>query len=381
MPFITSGDHHASGQPTAGAVLLAESLFTLLLGADLVPHLVTVGRAEVFQRLRESLLRFRAAGGGTIVDVGGFSTGRDADQLALLSTVTSVRIVASTGFGPVWSIGSHFPGNVSFEGMTVDRMADILIREVTEGLMDAPRRRLPGRAGLISLTVAEREVHPVEPRYFRPFEPKLFHAGARAAVATGAALSLRVNDRPEDTRRYLDIVAAEGLAPDRVIVSGVDRISHAGLAREWAEQGYTVGLDHVGWPTGGVAAPVAGEGGSAGAVTRVGGAVMDAPTRVRTVLDLFEAGLGDRVTVSSSAIGVAVEWPAPVHGDLTAVLEQFVPDFRAAGGTEEQLTALLRTTPGRLLALAAPAEPPLAGQTFGPPSGFNAMLAEAGRGH
>jgi predicted metal-dependent phosphotriesterase family hydrolase len=67
------------------------------------------------------------------------------------------------------------------------------------------------------------------------------------------------------------------------------------------------------------------------------------------VLDLFEAGLGDRVTVSSSAIGAAVELPAPVHGDFSTVLRDFVPAFRKAGGTDEQVTTLLSTTPRRLL--------------------------------
>ena len=56
------------------------------------------------------------------------------------------------------------------------------------------------------------------------------------------------------------------------------------------------------------------------------------------------------------------------------------PEFFMAG-----LAVMLASVRGEdragLLALAESVEPPLAGQTFGPPSGFNAMLAEAGKGH
>jgi len=305
----------------AGAVLMSESIFAVMPGADLVPE-VTIDRAEVFQTLRRALEDFRVLGGGTIVDLGGLTTGRDAEQLALLSEVTGIQIIASTGFGPVWTVGSHFTNNVSEGGMTVDRIADIFRREITEGLLAPPRERTDGRAGIVSLTAAPNA---------GPFEADVFRAGARAAVATGSAVSVRVVD---DAAAALAIVEDEGVDPGRVIVGGLDRRGHleAGLPLALAERGYVVGLDHVGWPE------------------QTGYAAADA--RVSAVLDLFERGLGDRVIVSSSAIGVAVELPAPVNGDFGGVLRDFVPALRAAGGTDAHVTQLLETTPRRLLGIA-----------------------------
>jgi phosphotriesterase-related protein len=121
------------------------------------------------------------------------------------------------------------------------------------------------------------------------------------------------------------------LPPDRVLVGTLDRVDHvlAGLPAKLAARGYSVALDHVGWPE--------------------GTGYVSSDERIRAVLDLFESGHGDRVAVSSSAIGAAVELPSPVHGDFSGVLREFVPEFRKAGGTDEQVTILLNTTPRRLL--------------------------------
>lgn len=319
--------------PAHGAVLLSESVFAVKPGADLVPE-IAIDRAEVFAALRRALEEFRSLGGAAIVDLGGLTTGRDAELLALLTEVTGVQLIASTGFGPAWTVGSHFTNNVSTTGMTVDRIADIFQREITEGLMVPPRERLAQRAGMISATVAPGTA-PALPltRGRDQIEADALRAAARTAVRTGVALTIQVAGEP---LAALGILADEGLPAARTLVAGLDRADHveAGLPSALAQRGYVVGLDHVGWPAGA---------GYAGA-----------DTRIRTVLDLFEAGLGERVIVSSSAAGYAVELPAPVRGDFACVLRDFAPAFRAAGGTEAQLEALLESTPRRLLATVTP---------------------------
>ena len=312
-----SADDEVSPDPTAGAVLLSESIVAILPGADLVPE-IQIDRAAQFQAVRRALEDFRALGGAAIVDLGGLTTGRDAEQLELLERTTGVRIVASTGLGPLWTVGSHFTNNVSTTGMTVERIADIFLGELRDGLLVPPRTRGSARAGVVSATATQGA----------EFETRILRAAAQAALATGAPLFLRVGDDPLAS---LEALEAEGLPADRVLVAALDRSDHlaAGLPATIAARGYTVAFDHVGWPDGsGYAA---------------------ADERIRAVLDLFEAGHADLVVVSSSAIGVAVELPAPVHGDFTSVLREFVPAFRAAGGTDEQVTTLLQTTPHRLL--------------------------------
>jgi phosphotriesterase-related protein len=302
---------------TSSAILLSESIVAILPGADLVPE-IAIDRAAQFEALRRALDEFHALGGEAIVDLGGLSTGRDAEQLELLERTTGVRIIASTGLGALWTVGSHFTNNVSTTGMTVDRMADIFIGELTKGLLVPPRTRVAARAGVVSATAASGG----------EFETRILRAAAVAAVTTGAPLFLRTGDDPLAS---LDTVLGEGLPADHVLVAGLDRADHvaAGLPVSIAERGCTIALDHVGWPT------------DTGYIS--------SDERISLVLSLFQAGLGDRVVVSSSAIGAAVELPAPVHGDFSLVLREFVPAFRAAGGTEEQVETLLRITPRRLL--------------------------------
>ncbi|GAA3880410.1 hypothetical protein GCM10022381_23330 [Leifsonia kafniensis] len=316
-----------------GAVLLSESIYAVLPGADLVPE-IRIDRAETFERLRHALNDFRELGGATIVDMGGLTTGRDAELLELLSQVTGVEIVASTGFGPAWTIGSHFTNNISEAGMTVDRIADIFRRELTEGLLVPTRARLNSNAGIVSITqTAAGDPELPFTRGQSNIEADTARASARAALAAGAAVAVKIADDP---RAVLALLAEEGLPAERTLVLGLDRADHvvAGLPQALAAEGYLVGLDHVAWPA------------DAG--------YLDADARVRLVLDLFEAGLGERVIVSSSAIGVAVELPAPVSADFGAVLREFVPAFRAAGGADEQLRTLLETTPRLLLTRTNP---------------------------
>jgi phosphotriesterase-related protein len=302
---------------TTGVVLLSESIVAIEPGADLVPE-IQIDRALQFQAVRRALEEFRALGGAAIVDLGGLTTGRDAELLELLERTTGVQIIASTGLGPLWTVGSHFTNNVSTSGMTVERIADIFLGELREGLLVPPRTRVTARAGVVSATAAGGG----------EFETRILRAAAQAAIASGAPLFLRVGDDPVGS---LATVEAEGLPADRVLVAALDRVDHfaAGLPAAIVARGYCVSLDHAGWPEG-------------------TGYIPD-DERIRAVLDLFEAGLGDRVTVSSSAIGAAVELPAPVHGDFSTVLRDFVPAFRKAGGTDEQVTTLLSTTPRRLL--------------------------------
>lgn len=326
VAIAAADPEHRAGR---GAVLLSETLFAILPGADLVPEF-TLSRADAFETLRAALLAFRELGGTTIVDLGGLTTGRDAELLELLETTTGVEIVASTGFGPAWTVGSHFTNNVSPEGMTVERIVDIFARELRDGLLVPTRERLARRAGIVSFTQTAAGAPPLPRTKGGPtIEADSLRASARAARDNGAVLAVRVADRPEE---LLGPIAEEGLAPERTLVLGLDRVDHAaaGLPRILAEQGYVVGLDHVGWPA------------EAG--------YLDDTARVRLVLDLFADGLGDRLIVSSSAIGVAVELPAPVRGDFTSVLREFVPAFLAAGGTRAQLDTLLVETPHRTLA-------------------------------
>ena len=324
-----------------GVTLLAESLFAMLPGTDLVPApLLDSPRPtepEIIAALKAALTNFREAGGRRIVDLAGLTMGRNVVLNELLASITGVEILTASGFGPSWSVGSHYFNNVSEAGMTVDRLADIFVGEATMGAL-IPNRGRAARTPLIVL-VPERGGFQLpegaeEFRHFlqseQSFLDLLIAAHARAAKIAEVPLYVKLGDDP---LVVLEKIEREGLPASQVVLGGLDRRDHAaaGLAITLAAQGHPVVLDHVGWPEG----------------------WLDAAEQSALVLELFAQGLGDRIAVSSSAVGVSVEVGAPIIGDFTRVFTEFIPAFRAAGGTDEQLTQITGTNPMRFLGLEA----------------------------
>ncbi|MFC2947599.1 phosphotriesterase family protein [Virgibacillus sediminis] len=304
-----------------GLILTHEALLSVVPGAEIAPE-IDFDESKQFDVLRRALTEFRRFGGGTIVDRGGMFQGRNVLMYRTLSKETGVHIVASTGLGPATRVGSYFttqqtepPGP-----MPLDRLAEMYAKEITEGTV-VPRRERTGPAGLIC-TEANKEG-------ITEFEEHLYRGAAQAALQTGAAVSIQVG---KDPAYELGILEKEGLAPSRVIVGGLDRLDtdERGDAFTMARRGTMVAIDHAGW-------------------TPHEGYVSD-DRRVQLVLELFAEGLGDRVLVSSNAVGHAVGHEASQIG-FDHLLSSFVPMLRRAGATDEQLRQLLEENPARILTL------------------------------
>ena len=87
-------------------------------------------------------------------------------------------------------------------------------------------------------------------------------------------------------------------------------------------------LDHIGWSSD-------------------EGYINDAE-RVKLDLELLEAGLGDRILISTNAVGVAKGHEAKELG-FDYLFATFVPILRKAGVTDEQIRTLLEENPQRVL--------------------------------
>jgi phosphotriesterase-related protein len=307
-----------------GATLISESLLSVMPGAELAPEIV-IDRASLYNELRQCLIEFRELGGGTIVDRGGMTMGRDLAMYELLSKETGVHIVASTGFGPEWSVGTHFTSPTTLfldppTALSADHVATLFAREVTEGMVVPPRKRVAS-AGIISVAADDAGI--------TEFEELVFRAAARAALQTGVSVSVQVGP---DALAETEILLSEGLPPARVIVSGADRLDIA-AGDEWrllADRGMVIALDHIGW-------------------SEATGYV-DNARRAEMVVELFNGSLGDRVVVSSNSVGAAIGFDAPTAG-FAAVLGDFVPTVREAGATDAQIKTLMEENPQRLLAV------------------------------
>jgi phosphotriesterase-related protein len=162
-----------------------------------------------------------------------------------------------------------------------------------------------------------------------PTDESLLRGAARAALATGVAVSLRYG---ADAVGDLGVVLGEGLPADRVVVGDLDRKDAvaAGWPAAVAERGAYVAVDHVG-------------------LDDDDDVVTDAD-RAALVAALVGAGHANRVLLSCNAIGVAKGRPAyelPYGHVLTA----FVPLLASHGVAGEDIQQIVVANPRGLLAV------------------------------
>lgn len=308
-----------------GVVATHEALLSVLPGAQYA-YDITFDRAEIFASLAAKLHAFKAAGGGTIVDATGMFHGRDLALYEALSRATGVHIVASTGLGPERLLGGYFltPQTNPPTPWPAEKFAALFTAEVDEGMV-IPRFERRAAAGLVCTGADVAGMSATE--------ESLFRASARAARDTGVAASIRFG---ADALADLDVVLDEGLAPDRIVVHGLDRRDavDAGSPMAVAERGAYVALDHVG--------------------TDDDQTVVDDAERMRIVNELVTAGHADRVLLSSSAVGVAKGHPAR---DIAYeyVLIEFMPRLQAQGLSASDAQRILVDNPRELLSVRASA--------------------------
>jgi phosphotriesterase-related protein len=302
-----------------GVVAVHEALLSVVPGAEHA-YDIPFDRAEIFEVLAKKLTDFRTAGGGTIVDSTGMFAGRDLRLYEALSRSTGVHVVASTGMGPEEELGGYFltPQTNPPTPWPAERFADLFTREITEGMV-VPRLERRAAAGLVATTATRHGSTATD--------QSLLRGAARAALATGVAVSLRYG---ADALEDLQVVLDEGLPAGRVVVGDLDRTDAvaAGWPAAVAGLGAYVALDHVGLDDDDFF-------------------VGDAD-RAALVAKLVADGAADRVLLSCNAIGVAKGRPAyelPYGHVRTA----FAPLLASHGVAEEDIHRLLVANPRDLL--------------------------------
>jgi len=257
-------------------------------------------------------------GGSLIVDqsVGGLA--RDPEGLAQAARASGIHVVAAAG--------SYTSAYLSPSDMAMD--IDALTHRYTVEVIDG----LDGtsiRAGLIGEMGCSWPIH--------PFERRALKAAARAACATGAALSVHPGRAPEACSEILDITEAEGLDPNRTVLCHMDRTfpEGDGIAK-LLKRGANVEWDFFGieqsyyW-MGEVALPTDRD-------------------RVRLIRNFADAGYGDQILVSQDICTKTRlrHWGGHGYGHI---LRNVAPLMRQLGLEASLINQLLRATPLRLLTL------------------------------
>jgi len=317
-----------------GVVLIHETLLSVYPGAEFAPE-IKIDKSEIFEILKRQLTEYRRLGGKTIVDRSGMFHGRDVELYRTLSRTTGVHIVASTGLGPDPMLSGYFttPQKNPPTPWSAEQFSGLFTKEVTEGIV-IPRIERSSSAGLVT-SIASRSG-------ITEKETSLFRGSAQTAHATGVAVSVQYG---ADAVHDLELLLAEGVAANRVIIGGLDRLDamERKEALAVAQRGAYVALDHVGW-------------------SLSEGYVND-EERAKLIVDLFAEGFGDQVLISSNAIGVA-KGHERKEMSFDYLLSTFVPILRKEGATDEQIRLLLEVNPQRVLTVDANAEQKVTGWHF-----------------
>lgn len=277
---------------------------------------------------REAAL-LAASGFAAMVDATPFGLGRHPEAVARISAGTGMRVVATTGRHREAHYGTDHPMQV----WSVDRLAALLAADVTLGMPvddalmfeapEVPRAATPDgrpvRAGMLKAGVGYWSIS--------AFERTTLLAVAYAHASTGAPVMVHL-EFCTAAHEVLDLLEAEGVASDRIVLAHADRDPDAGLHASLAERGAYLGYDGFARPR-----------------TRSDAELLALTERVVAL------GAGDRVLLGGD---VARRTRYIAYGGMPGLAylgERYLPRLRAVIG-DHAVERMLIANPARLLTLS-----------------------------
>jgi phosphotriesterase-related protein len=280
---------------------------------------------ESFDDAVSELLRFKKAGGRSIVELTLPGIGRDVVRLREISKATGLNVVCGTGF----YIAESHPGFV--KKMSIDELAEIMISEVEEGIEGTGIR-----AGVIGEIGCGEPLHPQE--------AKVIAAAARAQARTGLGLTLhtalfdvRRRRAPKQVRQEVEILQRNGADLSKVYISHMDftcddlkyheaLMDEFGITLSYDTFGAEQYFDNIYF-------------GAAGVTDR---------ERCRSIAHLVKRGFAKQLLVSSD---VCEKIHLRKYGGFgyANILENAVPSLRLLGLSERDVATMMRDNPRRIL--------------------------------
>ena len=267
------------------------------------------------------------SGFAAMVDATPFGLGRNPAALARISAERGLHIVATTGLHRE----AHYGGDHPMQVWTVEQLTTLFVADLTTGMAtddaetfespDVPVARtpagLPVRAGILKGGID----------YWRisRFERTTLEALAAAHRTTRAPIMVHL-EFCTGAHEVLDLLAAEGVASERVVLAHADRDPDAGLHVSLAERGAYLGYDGVARPR-----------------TRSDAELLALTEQVVDIAGYDRILLGGDVARRTRYISYGGMPGLAYLGD------RYVPRLRRALG-DEAVSAMLTANPARLLA-------------------------------
>lgn len=315
--------HTASGTTTTaelGRTLMHEHLVIGYPGSESHTSRPGPSKSEQVKICVDKIEKLKALGYSSLIDPCPSDLGRDPELAAKVGQATGFHIVIATGLYkqseggfPYWHFRSNF-------GPQVDTMAELFIRELTEGIGATGIR-----AGIIKVASG--------PGQITDYEKTILLAAAKASVATGAPITTHTDQGTMGDLQQR-ILTENGVPASRIVIGHScgtdDHAYHMGIARG----GSYLGFDRFGID-----------------------ALFPDAKRVASLVKLIRAGAGDRVVVSHDSVWCWKGEPIPFERmsalsadafDPTFFSRRIIPQLREAGVADEAIEALLVANPRRL---------------------------------
>lgn len=184
-------------------------------------------QTDVDLAIREAT-RYRAAGGGTLVDATSIGIGRNPEALAEISRAVGIHVVMGAGY----YVGPAHPQD--FSSRTVDSITEEIVRDIETGVGDTGIR-----SGIIG------EIGCSWP--WTDNEKKSVAASVAAQQATGAPLLIHPGRDQRAPMEIVNFIEREGGDLGRTVMSHVDiRIFEREILRELAATGIYIEYDTFG---------------------------------------------------------------------------------------------------------------------------------------
>jgi phosphotriesterase-related protein len=306
-----------------GVTLIHEHLLIGWPGWEKDPLTSFDRRAEVDKAV-ERLEELRSLGVQTFVDPCPVDIGRDVEFAAEVAGRSGMHYIAASGmYKEELGMPTHF------RQMDVDSLAELYVREITEGIGGTGIR-----AGVIKVATAA----PITEH-----EQKNLRAAARAKATNTRIITH--TDAGSYGPGQIDIVEEEGLDPWNVMVGHSDGSADLAYHDTLIRRRCYDGMDRFGLEF-----------------------VHPDRLRVATLAGLIAIGYADRIMLSHDAVGCFLGRPRVLTPEMerlrakwnyTHIHREILPLLREAGVREETITTMLRDNPRRFfegVELSAPAD-------------------------
>jgi phosphotriesterase-related protein len=279
----------------------------------------------------QELAHYTGFGGSSIVEASCIGIGRDPVALRRIAKRAGLHVVMGTG---LYVEGAH-PDFV--KGASADDLAEMMISDIEVGVTQYHIKA--GVIGEVGLSGIKKGDGTRKTSAITAEEEKSLRASARAALATGVAVSVHTDIRPPRAAvTAVDILEDEGLPYDRMIIGHLDQVQDFDYTMSVAERGAWVQYDAWGreyyreeWGYGIV----------------MGQDIWRADYTKR----LVDAGFGDQLLFAQD---VCFKSDLRTYGGYGYghILKNVVPMLEAKGVSADAIHTILVDNPARALALA-----------------------------